>query len=228
MFFFRTPKVIVDLFTTDATVFEYSKPQPAVKLHPDWWKRLPKPAEAGYKNMRYCPGYVDLYRRGFMTTLWSDIKIFIPGAQAPDTGLVYEFADGVSTLQVHDNSQFDGFYPSDKCVVVKLHSPWRARTRTMLNFLVIDAAYNRMTHDLYFSPSGNVNFVDQHDTNPFLFFMRNETDTNVTLEFGTPLNHFVPLSDKRIELAYHLISEREMLRLVLNGITFFGDHKQQG
>lgn len=227
MFFFRTPKVTVDLFTANASAFEFGKPQPAVKMHPDWWKRLKRPADVGHKNMRYCPGYVELYKRGFMTTLWSDVKIFVTGTRAPDAGWGYEFADEVSVLEAHDNKQFDGFYSPDKCVAIKIHSPWKASTRTSLDFLVVDAAYNRMTHNLYFCPTGYVNFVDQHETNPFLFFIRNETDTNITLEFGTPLNHFVPLSDKRVELAYHLVSNEEMSRLTPKGITFFGDYYKQ-
>lgn len=224
MFFFKKSEVVVDCFTSRSEVFEYSKPQPAVNLHPSWWRSLPNPRDIDNTNMRYCPGYVELYRRGFMTTLWTDTKIFVSGNKDPEQNWSIDFTDGRSQVDHHTNDQYMGFYPNNKCITLKLASPWFMKTKVKLDFLILDAAFNRTTHDLYFVPAGYINFYAQASANSFLFFMRGDKDTYITLDAGTPLNHFVPLSDKKVKLAYHLVSEKEIIDLAPRPIMLYADY----
>ena len=80
-FFFRKKKVVIDAFTHMRTAYEYFPIDYAIKFVPEWWKSLPKEytkttnlgLNLNISTLKRCNGFLDLYARGFVLPMWSDL-----------------------------------------------------------------------------------------------------------------------------------------------------------
>ena len=83
MFWFKRKTITVDAFTNQAGVYEYFPINKSTKHLPDWWLSLPKlqnfENEAGIpfelSTMKRCPGFVDLYKKSFTLSSYTELKI---------------------------------------------------------------------------------------------------------------------------------------------------------
>ena len=115
MFSFGKEKpLIVHFFTTREEVFLHAKPKKAMQYMPKWVKELPKPhfpedmESPLHKklNMKSCPGLVNLYRKGFVFPLWSDLNVEIMG-----DGWRYQFSDEQPLADGFQTGQLDETLP---------------------------------------------------------------------------------------------------------------------
>jgi hypothetical protein len=106
--FFKKKPIDIHFFTTREEVFNLAKPKHAIEFIPDWFKKLPahrftnEPNQnlIGNRNIKTCPGFVNLYKTGFIFSLWSDLNVEINGDDYR-----YQFIDHTSNIVVHNANQ---------------------------------------------------------------------------------------------------------------------------
>ena len=181
---------------------------------PDWWKSTPKSKYSDDQSLspeytiKTCTAFKELYSNGIIQPLWSDLNLKV----YPDGKYEYQFADSVSTITDHQEWQHEGSpYSNGQHTQVKLISPWVAKSKNNIKWLFTSP---------YWSGQGVGDMHVSHGIMPFnvipsamhvnMFFRRREAPFVYRLEFGTPLAHIIPLTDKEVKINYHLVSEQEL------------------
>ena len=226
---FQKP-IILDCYTCDSSAFNTSKIQPATKFLPDWWKQIPKyNSEPGslaiYPTMKGCSGFTDLFKTGFILPLWSDVAIEV-GAIGTEY-YRYQFSDKVSSAVSHAPDQRGSAYPVTNYLHLKLISPWLLSCDEPINFMFTDPVWTRDDPTQFTTLPGILEFVYQKGTNINLLFKRPPETIVQTLHFGQPLAQLVPLTERRVELKHHLISDAEYrsLKNIGTNVTFLGKYR---
>ena len=228
MHFFRSSKIYLDAFTCRQEVIEYAPVVNASKAMPDWWRQLPKAHVPNsffpHSTMKTCVGMHDYYSKSIVLPLWCDLQIKCDGNGAYQ----WQFSDNISKAETHTSEQFHGFVDSTKYGNLKLCSPWSFKTKTSLDWLVTDPAYNRQEHKNYFLAQGLLNFKHQPTTNLQLFL-----DISTAKSYLIPFRStflFTPLTDKKVVVRRHLVTELEYNRTTskaLAFITFINNYKKR-
>lgn len=166
-------------------------------------------------TMKRCPGIVDLYRKGFIMPLWSDLAL---KTQSNPTDLKYQFADQESKIEFHDPRQRGNYMPSDQYVNFKIVSPWLAETKEDISWLLSPCIWNYNPFDLHIV-KGIINFkyVQFTQIQCFLPFI----DRSFIIEQGTPMLQILPLSEKNVEIKTHLLSESELKKRKKSNLISF-------
>lgn len=231
MFFFCKPKpLIVHFFTAREEVFLHAKPQKAAQYIPEWVKQLPKAQfpediSAPLKkklNIKSCPGLINLYKKGFVLPLWSDLSVEII-----DGSWRYQFADNVSVASPHVVSQFDGAPFSQDYTHLKLHNPWAFSSNLGVDVLFTAPSWNGFGYgDVVVAPGAYSPHNISSAANINLFFRKQKERVVYELPFGHPLVHIVPVTERNLVLKYELVSEAEVNRRHLaTGLTLFGANR---
>jgi hypothetical protein len=215
MIFFRRPGVIhVDCFTHRADVFNFSKIDHSKKFIPEWWKKLPKnhpTHEHPYATMKTCPGFVDLFQKGVILPLWSDLSIIL--GEIGNNNVGWQYVDQLSELAVHDAEQRGSYLPEDTFQQIKLRSPWILQTKKDLDWGVHGVSWCHADPFLMLFSEGVVNFKWQPGTNINFFLKREKEIRNILIEAGQPMLQFIPLTEKKIVLHHHLVDEKDVVKI---------------
>ena len=207
-FFFKEKKLIIDAFVHENNkhVYDYAKLDYARSFYPEWWKNLEKPKFdwEGFgmpTNMKFCSGIIDHYKQGIVMPLWSDLAI-----KTNETSITSIFSDQITPpvswhpAEIRNNVYKDFFN-------IKIQSPWLIKSDKNIMFNFLPTFWNKNSHEGYEVVPGTINFYYQHGTNINMFVPIKKN--NITINFGQPLLHIVPLTERKIELKNHLISEKE-------------------
>lgn len=227
--FFKN-SVVLNCYTHRPEVFKYSPIRAASNFFPDWWKQLPKT----YANeniihpvptMKYCVGLIDLFKHGFIMPMWSDAIVEIGKQGTSD--YQYQFADGCSHIVKHSANQRGTVYPELDFEHLKIESPWIFTCDEPIDFLMADTVWNKNDPSVMSVLPGVLNFKYQCGTNINTLWKRNQETIKHTMEFSTPLCHFIPLTDKKIILKVHLVSREKHVEIssVSHRTKFVGKYK---
>lgn len=236
LFFFKPKTITLDFFTNQNHVFSYAKPQAANKFYPDWWKTLETPPLRNPhqpnsvenldidSNMRRCVGVSHLYKYGVVLPLWSDLRIYVGPINSGE--YQYLFSDGISSASQHPDFQKGNFLPNSNYCHIKVHSPWIAYCKDAVPFMLSPLVWNTNKPEECIIPNGVVEYKYQHSTNINLFIPRKNEEQIVQLGFNTPMYHMVPLTDRKLEVKTHLISEAEYEQKYASSrnVTFTGKY----
>ena len=220
MFNFLKKDIIVHCYTADAGVYNYSPIGKAIEFIPSWWKDLPKslpPTDGSlniYPTMKTCSGFTDLFSKGFVQPLWSDLLLEIgPQSEIGVDCYRYKFSDSKSSIQHHSVLQFNNYYPSTHYQHLKILSPWELVCDEDVDFLAISPTWTYDNPEKMIVHSGILNFKYQSGVNINIFWKREVEETTHHLSVGQPLLHYIPLSDRKIQLKMHLVSLEEMQKI---------------
>lgn len=231
LFKFLQKPIDIQLFTDNEMVFKFCRPQKAAHFVPEWWKKMPKRfsndggeqrSHNTFSTMRTCPGLADLYARGFIQPLWSDLRVDI----MPDGDFRYQFADGLSRAQAHGPGQMVGNPILQTHTHLKLENPWFGKEVSGAKLLLLPPIWDGFGVEDICIPHGVISFERYMSLNVNMFFKRLTETTTYELNFGQPIAHFVPLSDRPVKLRYELISKEERVRLLAQvGMGFFFENR---
>jgi hypothetical protein len=233
MFNFFKKDLVLHCYTADASVYNYAPIQKAANFLPEWWRKLPKLVpDTGKKRvvpistMKHCAGFTGIYSKGFILPLWCDLNLIIGGLQDPDIPgqdeYYYQFSDLRSEIMTHLEEQHVGVYPTNAYQHLKIMSPWVIRCEEDIDFAVIQPTWNFNTPEYMFIPPGTLNFKHQTNTHINFFWKRDKEQKLHNLTFGQPLMHFIPLTERKIQLQHHLVSVEELNRVIsINTATSF-------
>lgn len=218
-FFHRTPKIEMDCFINDCYVYENVPIVHAHKTYPQWWLDLPLGIKRNFdfslvsanqhntgvmdsilqnNNMKNCYGFTEFYKRGAVIESWADIKFKV--------GLAgYKFFCSHSELPTkHDTSQrgtgFKDYHHA------KLNNPWLFEVKEDVKFIFMAATWNMENND-FIIPPGISNFRLANVGHINIFIPRKSFEFEIGI--GQPLVHLIPLSDKKLKITNHIISNDE-------------------
>lgn len=209
MHFFRRSKIHLDTFTYRRDVIEYAPIKLGAEALPEWWKKLPKEThtpQTGFfpiPTMKTCAGVIDYYTKSVCMPLWSDLAIEVHA----DGGYRWQFADTLSSGEVHPKAQYTGMPITSHMGHLKINSPWIFNTKKDLFWMLTNPIYDTVNCNEYALAVGLLNFYRQQSTNLQLF-IDTTTPKVINIPFGTTFL-FTPLTDKKITLHRHLISPEE-------------------
>lgn len=210
-FFHRSPVINIDCFTSLTNAHEFAPILAANRGKPEWIDKVSNPKFEYYRNphtnqleytkpnVKTCQGFLDLFNRGFILYNWSDYFIQVD----EERGYDYHVKMGQPPVH-HDESQYaPGFSNS---YVMKLLSPWIARTKEDVTFAVVGNDWH-INHNNYRLVPGVLNFYTQCCTNVFMTFPRKNAEFLIPM--GEPFYHYIPLTEKKSKLHIHLVSDAE-------------------
>ena len=229
MFFIKRKELIVDAFCSEAFAHAYKEAsiEYAYKFYPKWWKNLEN-SQFNFddmrleKSMKNCTGLIDHYKNGLIIPLWCDLAIKTTDKH---DNWSYQFSDNISKIKRHPINQRGDFYKN--YTNLKIESPWKLKTKEKINFVAIEPFWNNENiKDIVFT-SGTLNFNDQFATHMQLLI--EEKNQNILIPFKQPMMHLIPMSEKKIVLKKHLISDKEYLDRFINytDTTFLGKYTKR-
>lgn len=220
-FFHRTPVINVDCFTANNDAYKFTPIVKAAKAKPEWYDQVLKTQPSNtpwpqYKvdekggidfnwhmslrTVKHCPGFHELYSKGFILENWCDLAVNVT-----ESSIAFHYSNGKSPI-VHSNDQtapgFSNYY------ILKLNSPWLIQTKENVPFIALGAQWSLEGFNFHTLP-GIVNFHYQTGSNAFITVEMGKPYM-FHLPMGKPLMHFIPLSDKKIKIHNHIITEAEL------------------
>jgi len=213
---FRSKKLIIKAYTYKTTAFKLFTVAKSHHFYPDWWKKIPAFHEEarGALNikaptMKNCGGIIDIYKKGIILPLWSDLQFRV--------GENNQWAGGFSDLDTlqpssHPRYQFGvNNTEFNNCAHVKIDSPWLFVdvNKTGVSFLEQGSFWNNIPSQHVFQVCpGVLNYKYQHSVNINAFLATN-IPTEFVIPANTPIVQMIPLSERELELQVELISQQD-------------------
>lgn len=232
MFLFKKKPIVLDLFTYRQEIFDFAKPLEARHFYPEWWKSTPKSLTLPNElhptpSIKTCNGFIDQFQRGFIVPMWSDLMIELAPEGEPNAR--WKFADQTSEAVPHPEWQRGGFLPDTRHFHLKLVTPWLGFCKEAVDFQLMPASWHIERPQDMVIPTGVLNFKYQNAINVNAFFTRHAQRRVHELKYDEPLLHFVPLSDRELELRHHMVDRDEWARLIskAKSLSFTGNYNKQ-
>lgn len=220
LFKFPKKKITVDCFTAERVPYELFKIDHARKFVPDWWKELPRtinlPNEEGKvmvnpeKTMRSCYGFRQNYQHGLIIPLWTDITIALESKFSKQM-----LVDCTLNNQYnfHPPHQRGAYLPANDYEHVKLVSPWVINCNKDIKWVFQCPTWNFSHPEELIIPPGIIDYKYQGATNINLFVKYSEEPKSIDLTAGMPMAHIIPLTEEKIVLKHHFVSQEEFARV---------------
>lgn len=213
-FFFKRKQRTVDCLTDDPSAFKYHSISPAIEFFPDWWKKMPSyhasPDQNGLvvenPTIKKCIGFMNLFRRGVVLPLWSDIDI-----ETNNSGYRYSFVKqhynkDLPLSEHHPDWQYGPAFSN--ALHMKLMSPWFLVQNSYYEYVFQPMTWNTIDQwHKYTVLPGIMDFKYQHSTNVNMFLEKN---SRMRIEAGTPMYQIIPISDDEIIFKNHLVDTKEI------------------
>lgn len=210
---FNNKKIVIKAYTNmDTGIHKYYPPTKPKK--PAWFKKLPSltPLQTARaflengegRNIKTCPAFASLYSRGFMVPLWSDLYLKIGKIGTEDWQ--YQFADTRSSIGQHPYSQYKGMV-DENYVHLKLKSPWTLYSDKSVDFIAMKPALEIKSLQGLEILTGVVNLHKQTTSDVNLFIKREPEEKEIIIKAGTPIYHYIPLQDAKIEMDVRALSK---------------------
>ena len=224
MFIFKQKEIVIDAFTAYKEVYDLFPLDHSYKFIPEWWKNIPKNLEiqnpyvdsVPYASMKHCYGIIEYFKNGFMLPMWSDVKI-----KTSTESYSFQFATSYGNIQQHKSIQYNDAFPDYQHA--KFMCPWYFKTKQDIKFLCSAPIWNLNNHwqNLFILP-GIVEFKFNNVLHVNMFLKKQ--NEQIFIEAGTPIFHISPITDKKIKIVNHLVSESELLKQIDSARSFFVNH----
>jgi hypothetical protein len=215
IFLFPKKKIVLDCFTSDPEVFQFVPIVESAKCFPNWWKELPKSKvcfknidASNVSNMRNCTGLVDLYKNSFSIRMWSDLLLQI--GKAGTTEYRWQYADNKSTLSIHSAEQRGTYLNKEEYQHFKLNTPWVLKTNRHVNFFWSGATWNTNQPEKIILLPAILNYYYQASASINFMCKRASEVEEILIPFNQPLVHITPLTEHKVILKNHLVSNEEL------------------
>ena len=230
---FPKKKIILECFTHNAAIHKLF-PIALAKHHlPEWYKKIPQTTtivdengiELPQSTFKRCDGFSRLFNTGFVLPLWCDTKI----ETDEDGAWRFHVSDNVQTsippIVAHSEGQLgDNFSTYSH---IKINVPWFFREKTGVCFHYGQNTWGIKEHWDYLTVMpGMLEFKNQGAAHINMFLKRG---ISITVEHNTPLVHCIPLSEDKLEIKNHLVSEQEYNHLQQPSsfnFAFVGNYKK--
>lgn len=217
---FPSKKLIIKAYTFKPSAYEFFTVAKAHHFYPEWWKKLPTFHEKMINElnlklptMKNCTGIIDIYKKGIIVPLWSDLQFRV----VEKNQWVAGFSDH-STNQPTSHPRYqlgENNTEFNNCVHVKIDAPWLFVdvNKTGVSFLQQGCFWNNIpTQRLFQVCPGVLNYKFQHSVNINAFLTSNNPEEFVILA-NTPILQMIPLCERELELQVELISYQDWSKI---------------
>lgn len=210
-------KKYVDIwcYTGNVNAYEYFPIENCREFMPSWWKNIPSGkrslAADRVPSMKRCPGIIEHYKRGFVLPLWTDIEVIVDNT-LPD-GWLATAAD-MNEIDTHEAYQYGEFLDRKRWFHMKLNSPWFIETSEPLDFVYTQPHWNwgDLNTEIFTPTAYDTFFEGNHSTNVQLFSHKYHC-RNFVISAGTPMVHYIPITEKKIVI--HTLFDKDKVNLYL-------------
>lgn len=219
--FKKAPKVT--FWSSMSGLEEVNPPVPAIECIPSWFKKMPLDITEQFTGhpgtLKRCPGFVDLYKEGYVVKLWCDLYIKINDDKTFDL----RSPEQAFKFIVHLDNQFLDHIPDRNTfsLVLKGVNPWRMKTPKGWSVMQLPLYYD--FNKTFTVLPGTIWTDIHHEINPQIAFYG-------TGEFliprGTPLAVYIPY--KREKINYIISPLTEKLKKIENAAYFWFATKFKG
>lgn len=208
----RSKKLVLNCYTHDKNVYQTGKPNYSSKFLPNWWKNLdqfvyhdnnffPSP------TMKNCLGIIQYYSRGIIIPLWCDLAVEIGERGTID--FRWQYADKKSEGDQHPMHQMGHYLDEREYSHLKLYSPWLFEMSEDISWTWTEPTWNTLKQYDYKILPAVTEYKSINATHINMLFSKGENRKRLLIEHGTPMVHLIPITERRIEIKHHLISEQE-------------------
>ena len=233
IFFFKTKPIVIDAFTPSERIAKDYPISLSNKHTPDWWRSLapdmptmPQWPKIKISTMKRCQGFIDMYANSYTLPLWTDINVELDyTGREPKDG--YTCADTITKLVGHDSKQWEGFLDPNKFHHYKIMAPWYMRGKDNVSWSYTQSTWSHghLLNDVTILPA-QLNFKYASAINVNAMFHIGPTRRNsIFLEAGLPLVNLVPISDRKVDLRIHPVTQDEFNKYMYLG-KFNGWNKE--
>jgi len=213
-FFFKQKEIHVDCFTSKQYVHDLYPIDYTHKFFPDWWKALPKSYDkpeslAPIPTIKSCIGFNNYFKYGMSIPLWSDIYV----ANNGDGTFAWQYSDGVSGAMSHDFKQMDGGIDVNKYIHLKLHSPWLIRCKESIDWAWTGNTWGFYDPSQFVIPPAVINYKYNMNADINMFLNFQGTNGKIFLKQGTPMVNIIPLTERKVKIHLHKVSNEEYFNL---------------
>tara|TARA_R110002073_G_scaffold150202_1_gene304311 strand:+ start:336 stop:1094 length:759 start_codon:yes stop_codon:yes gene_type:complete len=204
--------LILNCYTTDATVYNNAKINYATKFMPNWFKKTPN--EVALKDgtkvgtIKNCHGITEMYRTAIVIPCWTEFTLDILHKDEED---FYRWRTAKSNFEVkpHPHVQYKKFAGKNGASI-KLVSPWMFQCDEEVNFVWHQPTWNmRDILDKLTLLPATVDYYTQHATEINYFLVRRDFERQVVLKALEPLVMLQAMDARRVEIKNHLITQEE-------------------
>jgi hypothetical protein len=211
LFKFPQKKIVLDCFTSIENYARIAPIDMASKYMPEWWKNLPSSYQSDNEisprtTMRYCTGFVDLYRYSVAIPMWTETIIRVDASQK---SIAWQFSDQITSAVVHEPKQRGSYCPYPDYIHLKINSPWYLRTKEPMRWVWSCPPYDQEKPESYFNFPGIIDFYNQHETN-LHFGIPLKKNGDIKLELRQVFGMLTPMSDRKVKVVRHVVSEEEI------------------
>jgi hypothetical protein len=211
--FFIPKKLVLHCYTNKIAVSEIAPIAKANDFLPEWWKKTPKNIVnekriVSAKTIKSCPGFTDLYSKGAIIPMWSDVTIQV--GQIGSDFCKYDFSDRESQIEFHSNQQRGEYLTQEKHQHIKFMSPWRFYCEEDVDFLFMEPTWNMENLNVVKIMPGVVNFKYMHATHINTMWIRHNETYNFEIPLLQPMAHIVPIDGRELVVKVHYDVEKFM------------------
>jgi hypothetical protein len=216
-FFHRTPKIHLDCYTTQPHVYQFTPIVKSSKTIPDWWKELPNEeftlgkddqgilTNQSRLNLKNCYGFLEYFQNSICVRHWADLFV-----ETSEEGYNYYCSTGDKPIE-HNRQQIGkGFEDYHH---MKLSSPWIFKEKTGIKFINLGAEWNLDKFSFRVLP-GVMEFRVNSFTNVNIMLPKEQN--KFIIPVNQPLTNFLPLTEKKLVVKNHLITEEEYKKMSYN------------
>jgi hypothetical protein len=211
----KKDKITLHCYTTDKMVYENAPIQKGHRFFPDWWKKTPK-INGENATIKNCKAIQEYYKNGIIIPSYFQGELTIHAANDPHNR-TFSYTQSY-TDNDFDGSHFPPQYPTiaDSYLNFKILTPWRFRIDEDIQFTWTYPEYNFLK-----SPKPNctlmpaVMFFHYQSEVNINYFLKYEEDRETVINFEPlePLVIMHPITDKKIEIENHLVSQEDLRAL---------------
>lgn len=211
---FKKDEVKLTFYTKENSSFVNEKPT-FKPDHSEWMKytkntfqQFDVKSNSVYEipTVKNCPGIHYFMNEGIKFKMWCDLKV-----RVHPSGQVEDLPNSVSNFETpfvqHSPQQYEHLYPNSK-TAFKLNNPWIAQCNKNIKFLIVESHYSTnffRENNIYIAP-GLIDYKYQSALNLHLIVDRKEKPYELLIPYGTPLFTLYPLTEKKINIDYKLVS----------------------
>lgn len=213
LFFIKPSTITLDAFINHNGIYQYFPIKRASEFFPDWFKNAKsfyntriEEFDLQYPTIKKCQGIISLYSSGFIIPNWGDFNILVK-----ETGEYHSYTETDTVFFIeHCREQFTENFKD--FVHLKLNSPWILKEKQGIKFHFTNPIWNNINKlSDFVIPDGIIDYKYQNSTNiNFLLFKKNN---EIKVKAGNPLAHIIPLTEKKVNLKLHLVSNDEYDKL---------------
>ena len=210
---FKEKPIELHCYTNRADVYNYAPIKQSVQINRSWFKELNtnkqnKTLVGEHITAKSCPAIVNNLKTGIVLPLWSDVRVQVaPVGLVEDHWWKYQYADGISRAENHTFNQLGMCEYDKEAMILKLVSPSRFKCSHDISFFYAGDQLELLKYDNLEIIQGVIDFKYQASASVNVLIRKKENETDIVLSFLMSLLKLIPLTEKKIKVINHLVSD---------------------